>query len=56
MMIIDVAFLTAIVKKLRLDITDVCSYRPISNLSVLSKLLEILVARQLRDYRVFNVR
>jgi len=43
------AFLTLIVKP-GLDITDVCSYRPISNLSVLSKLLERLVARQLRDY------
>jgi len=37
------AFLTPI------DIT-VCSYRPILNLSVLLKLLERLVARQLRDY------
>jgi hypothetical protein len=44
------AFLTPIVKKPGLDITDVCSYRPISNLSVLSKLLERLVALQLRDY------
>ena len=43
-------FRTPIVKKPRLDITDVCSYRPILNLSVLSKLLERLVARQLRDY------
>jgi len=31
-------------------ITDGRSYRPISNLSVLSKLLERLVAQQLRDY------
>ena len=29
---------------------DVSSYRPISNLPVLSKLLELLVARQLMDY------
>jgi len=32
------AFLTPIVKKPRLDLTEVRSYRPISNLSVLSKL------------------
>ena len=44
------AFVTLIVKKLGLDITDVSSYRPISNLSVLSKLLERLVVRQLLDY------
>ena len=44
------AFITPIVKKPGLDTTDVRSYRPISNLSVLSKLLERLVARQLRDY------
>jgi Reverse transcriptase (RNA-dependent DNA polymerase) len=44
------AFITPIVKKPGLDVTDVRSYRPISNLSVLSKLLERLVARQLRDY------
>jgi len=38
------------VKKPGLDITHVCSYRPISNLSMLSKLLERLFAGQLRDY------
>ena len=37
-------------KKIELDPADVKSYRPISNLSVLSKLLERLVARQLLDY------
>lgn len=36
-------------KKHDLDTTDVKSYRPISSLSVLSKLLERLVARQLLD-------
>ena len=41
------AFITPIVKKPGLDCADVSSYRPISNLSVLSKLLERLVARQL---------
>jgi len=44
------AFITPVVKKAGLDVTDVSSYRPISNLSVLSKLLERLVARQLMDY------
>jgi len=33
-----------------MDTTDVSSYRPISNLPVLSKLLERLVVRQLIDY------
>ena len=44
------AFVTPIVKKSGLDATDVSSYRPISNLSVLSKLLERLVLRQLMKY------
>jgi len=33
------AFITPIVKKAGLDATEVSSYRPISNLSVMSKLL-----------------
>ena len=37
-------------KKADLDQADAKSYRPISNLSVLSKLLERLTARQLLDY------
>jgi len=44
------AFITPLLKKPDLDSADVKSYRPISNLSVLSKLLERLVARQLLDY------
>jgi len=44
------AFITPIVKKPGLDSADASSYRPISNLSVLSKLLERVVARQLLDY------
>lgn len=32
--------------------SDVRSYRPISNLSIQSKLLERLIARQLRDYLI----
>ena len=37
-------------KKPRLDATDTSSYRPISHLSVLSKLLERLVVSQLMKY------
>jgi len=44
------AFITPLLKKLDLDSADVKSYRPISNLSVLSKLLEHLVTRLLLDY------
>ena len=44
------AYITPLLKKADLDPTDAKSYRPISNLSVLSKLLERLVARQLLDY------
>jgi hypothetical protein len=44
------AFITPLVKKPGLDVADVNSYRPISNLSVISKLLERLVARQLMQY------
>ena len=40
-------------KRTGLDDTDVSSYRPISNLTVLSKLLERLVARQLMRYLYF---
>ena len=39
------AYITPRLKKADLDSADVKSYRPISNLSVLSKLLERLVAR-----------
>jgi len=44
------AFITLLLKKPTLDPSDGKSYRPISNLSVLSKLLERLVARQLIDH------
>ena len=44
------AYITPIVKKSGLDNADLCSYRPISNLPVLSKTLERLVAAQLLTY------
>jgi len=44
------AFITPMLKKVDLDPSDPKSYRPISNLSVISKLLERLVASQLLSY------
>jgi Reverse transcriptase (RNA-dependent DNA polymerase) len=44
------AFITPLLKKSDLEPDDVKSDRPISNLSVMSKLLERLLARQLIDY------
>ena len=44
------AYITPIVKKADMDPTDTKSFRPISNLSVLSKLLERLVCKQLVTY------
>ena len=44
------AYITPIVKKAGLDPAELKSYRPISNLSVVSKLLERLVAKQLVVY------
>ena len=44
------AFITPAIKKPGLDITNAQSYRPISNLSVVSKLLERIVAQQLNTY------
>ena len=44
------AYICPLIKKPDLDRTDVKNYRPISNLTVLSKLSEKLVARQLIDY------
>ena len=40
------AYITSIIKKPQLDIADVSNYRPISNLSVVSKLLERDVCSQ----------
>jgi len=47
-------YITPRLKKADLDATDVKSYRPISNLFVLSKLLERLVAQQLVKYLMDN--
>ena len=44
------AFITPLMKKPDMDPADCKSYRPISNLSVLSKTVERLVARQLIDH------
>jgi hypothetical protein len=44
------AFINPLIKKAGMDVSDCRSYRPISNLSVVSKLLERLVARQLINY------
>jgi len=44
------AYISPRLKKVDPDSLDVQSYRPISNLSILSKLLERLVARQLLDH------
>jgi len=48
------AYICPLLKKLDLDTADVKNYRPILNLSVLLKLLEKLVARQLIDYLSVN--
>jgi len=44
------AFITLAIKKPGLDAMDALSYRPISNLTVVSKLLERIVTRQLKSY------
>ena len=44
------AFITPIVKKPGLDVNDIASYWPISNLTVVSKVMERLAAKQLMDY------
>ena len=47
-------YVTPLLKKANLDTADVKSYRPITNLSVISKVLERLVARQLVTYLTEN--
>ena len=41
------AYLTPLLKRPDLDVSDVRSYRPISNLTVISKILERLVSKSL---------
>ena len=48
------AVVTPILKKPNLDPDDVKNYRPISNLSFLSKLIERLVSKQLTTYLIEN--
>jgi len=47
------AFITPAIKKPGLDVTNAQLYRPISNLSVVSKLLERIVAQQLNTYQQY---
>ena len=44
------AYITKIIKKPQLERTDINNYRPISNFSVISKLLERAVCSQLAEY------
>ena len=44
------AFITPAIKKPGLDVTNAQSYRPISNISVVSKLLERIVTQHLNIY------
>ena len=48
--ILKEAYITPIIKKPHLDKTDITNYRPISNLPVISKLLERAVSAQLAVY------
>ena len=50
----NVATITPLPKKPGLDTADAKNYRPISNLSVLSKMLERVVAKQLVNYLNIN--
>src|SRR6218665_3254150 len=52
--IFKIATITQLLKKPGLDTTDVRSHRPISNLSVLSKMLERVVSKQLVNYLNIN--
>ena len=48
------AYITPLLKKPDLDSSDAKSYRPISNLSLIPKLLELLIARQLISYLTYH--
>ena len=44
------AIISPVIKKSGLDPDDVCCYRPISNLTYMSKIIERMVYKQLTDY------
>ena len=48
------AIVTPQLKKQGLDASDMSNYRPVSNLSYMSKVLECTVAMRLNDYLVAN--
>ena len=48
------AVVTPLFKKPSLDAQDMRNYRPVSNLSFVSKLVERIVASQLKDYLTLN--
>jgi retron-type reverse transcriptase len=48
------ALVTPLLKKSNLDIDQLANYRPVSNLTFMSKVVERLVARQLTDYLQSN--
>lgn len=52
--ILKVAHVTPILKKPKLDRNDLKNYRPISNLKVISKVIERVVSAQLTSYFQFN--
>jgi len=48
------AIVTPLLKKPGLDVNDMANYRPVSNLTFLSKVIEWIVAQQLNDYLAAN--
>ena len=48
------AYITPILKKCNLDSSKISNYRPVSQLSSISKTMERIVARQLIDYIILN--
>jgi len=48
------AIVTPLLKKPCLDVNDMANYRPVSNLTFLSKVIERIVAQQLNDYLAAN--
>ena len=48
------AFVTPLLKKAGLDAADIANYRPVSNVTFLSKTVERVVAKQLNGYLAAN--